>query len=219
MLYQKLQQHILSHTRIIRILLCIFFAVGTFGFIYPPTSSLLISLIPYVLVGNFLMVILFDKSIISSKQYLVFAVIFFVGLGIEILGVSTKIIFGNYTYGNGLGIKICNTPLLIGMNWLFLIYTTRQLFQHVRMHEIFKIIAASASMIVYDYFLEHSAHKMDMWYWEQNIIPLQNYISWFIVSFALHSLVSYSKIVIKNSIANTILIIQSVFFIILYFGL
>lgn len=217
--YTSVQQLIVSNTRIIRILLCIFFSVGISGFIYPPTSLLLISLIPYILVGNFIMLILFDESQISYKQYLVFSVIFLVGLGIEIIGVSTKAIFGNYSYGNSLGVKVFDTPLLIGMNWLFLIYTTRLVFQNFKMNEIFKILGASTTMIVYDYFLEHSAHKMDMWYWEHNIIPLQNYISWFIVSVALHSLVSYSKLIIKNKIANTILIIQSVFFIILYFGL
>ena len=88
------------------------------------------------------MLILFDESHISYKQYIVFAVIFLVGLGIEIIGVSTKAIFGNYSYGNALGVKVFDTPLLIGMNWLFLIYTTRLVFQNFKMNEIFKILGA-----------------------------------------------------------------------------
>lgn len=219
MIHSKIQQNIVQYTKTIQVLLCIFFTVGISGFLYPPTSSLLITLIPFVLLGNFLIVLLFDQTVCTAKHYIVFALIFLFGLGIEIIGVSTKTIFGNYTYGNGLGIKVLHTPLLIGLNWLFLIYTTRLLFQSLRIPEFAKIIAASISMLIYDFFLEHSAPKMDMWYWKDSIIPLQNYVSWFIISVMLHSFISLAHIHITNKIAKTILFIQFIFFVILYIGL
>ena len=38
----------------------------------------------------------------------------------EILGVKFGIIFGDYEYGNALGYKIFEVPLLIGANWAIL---------------------------------------------------------------------------------------------------
>ncbi|HON51667.1 MAG TPA: carotenoid biosynthesis protein [Bacteroidales bacterium] len=211
--------YIKSNNRILQLMLISFFTIGTIGFLYPATKQILITLIPYVLLGNFILVALFDSSQNTKKQLLVYAIIFLLGLGIEIIGVNTSIIFGTYWYGKALGIQVVNTPLLIGLNWLFLVYSTRLLFQSFTIHPYLKIIGASGSMLLYDFFLEQSAHKMDMWYWHNNTIPIQNYIAWFIISVCMHTIVNYAQITISNSIAKTIVYIQFVFFIILFIGL
>ncbi len=45
-----------------------------------------------------------------------------VGFGVEVLGVHTGFPFGRYTYGPVLGWKLLEVPLVIGVNWLLLIY-------------------------------------------------------------------------------------------------
>jgi putative membrane protein len=38
------------------------------------------------------------------------------------LGVHTGILFGNYKYGNALGLKLNDVPILIGINWFIVVY-------------------------------------------------------------------------------------------------
>ena len=54
--------------------------------------------------------------------FLFFLACFFVGITVEIIGINTGILFGDYTYGNVLGLKFKNVPVLIGINWFIIIY-------------------------------------------------------------------------------------------------
>jgi putative membrane protein len=40
---------------------------------------------------------------------------------LEVVGVKTGLIFGEYKYGSTLGIKLFEVPLIIGFNWVFVI--------------------------------------------------------------------------------------------------
>lgn len=82
-------------------------------------------------------------------------------------------IFGTYNYGNALGIKILETPILIGFNWLFLTYCF-SFWDHLGLKSIFVIILAPLLMVLYDLALEHVAPALNMWSWEQNTIPITN---------------------------------------------
>ena len=62
---------------------------------------------------------------------------FMLGLSIEILGVATGLVFGNYHYGASLGTQIFNVPIVIGANWLMLIYCCGGVLQNSKIH-IFK---------------------------------------------------------------------------------
>ena len=49
---------------------------------------------------------------------------FFTGFLVELAGVQTGLIFGEYQYGEVLGWKIWGTPLIIGINWAMLVYAS-----------------------------------------------------------------------------------------------
>jgi putative membrane protein len=44
-------------------------------------------------------------------------------------------------------------------------------------------------MVGLDFFIEQNASKFDFWYWKSGIIPIQNYIAWFVIAFLLNLLV------------------------------
>ncbi|MBK7882949.1 MAG: carotenoid biosynthesis protein [Chitinophagaceae bacterium] len=44
-----------------------------------------------------------------------------IGIAVEIIGVKTGFLFGNYSYGIVLGPKIQSVPILIGINWFIII--------------------------------------------------------------------------------------------------
>ena len=48
--------------------------------------------------------------------------VFAIGMGVEIVGVKTGVLFGEYFYGNNLGLKILGVPILIGINWAVLTF-------------------------------------------------------------------------------------------------
>ena len=58
-----------------------------------------------------------DKSVLLAA-----GVAFVVGMGVELLGVNFGLIFGQYVYGDNLGVKVGGVPLLIGANWVMLTF-------------------------------------------------------------------------------------------------
>jgi bisanhydrobacterioruberin hydratase len=64
--------------------------------------------------------------------------------------------------------------------------------------------------------LEQVASEMDMWHWENNTVPMQNYAAWFAVAVCFHSIFKALKINARNSLAEVILISQFCFFLGLY---
>ncbi|MEL7020517.1 MAG: carotenoid biosynthesis protein, partial [Bacteroidota bacterium] len=55
-----------------------------------------------------------------ARFWAVWWLAFFVGMIVEILGVETGIIFGEYYYGDNLGAKFMGVPYLIGVYWAVL---------------------------------------------------------------------------------------------------
>ena len=138
--------------------------------------------------------------------------IFISGYCIEVVGVKTGLIFGIYNYGNALGIKLFETPLLIGVNWLFLTYTAISITEKLNIKKWLALFVAPALMLVYDIVLELVAPKMDMWNWHNSEVPLKNYIAWYIIAFCFVMLLNAFKIKTSNSLSAIIFICQFLFF-------
>lgn len=198
--------------------LIIFYTVGFAGFLIPFSRSFFIQLIPFALILNFILTAAYHRGKIKSSEIIVFSLIYIVGLGAETAGVQTQMVFGHYTYGSGLGIKVYGTPLLIGLNWLFLVYCTYESARRLNLKGFFRILAASVFMLIYDLILEQAAPDLNMWQWENQSIPLQNYIAWFVLAFIFNMLMFFFKVNTKNKVAVLILLIQAAFFAALFFA-
>ncbi len=199
-----------------KVFFIIFYAVGVAGIAVPYTNPLFIQLIPATLILNLLILTLFHRGRYDSNIVIVSFLIYLIGYAIEVFGVSTGLIFGEYEYGNGLGFKVFDTPLIIGVNWLILVYMTSSVTRKYNIRGFPGIIAASLIMLLYDLVLEQVAPKMDMWYWSNNQVPLQNYVVWFILALGFHSLFKVFNIQTKNSLAEIILVCQFCFFLSLF---
>lgn len=150
-----------------------------------------------------------------KPAHVIFCIICFtVGLVSEIIGVQTGLIFGEYTYGPVLGLKIWDTPVLIGLNWLMLVYCSSVLVNGVlpQLHYFLKAILAAAAMVGLDFFIEPVAVAYDFWSWENEHIPVQNYMAWFLIALVLCML--FQKMVGRqiNKVAVALFILQLVFF-------
>ena len=139
---------------------------------------------------------------------------FIAGVLIEIAGVQTGLIFGNYQYGPVLGPKILGTPIMIGVNWAMLVYCAGAAVNYLvpDVNNWLKAILGAILMTILDVLIEPVAMELNFWSWENNIVPLQNYIAWFFV--ALPLLGAYFHLVGKttNKVAILLFIIQFMFF-------
>lgn len=198
------------------IFLFIFFAVGIAGFLLPATHNLFVKLIPLALLISGVFLFYFHEKY-NSKTIIIFLIVYILGLTVEIIGVNTKLIFGDYTYGNGLGIKIFKTPLIIGLNWLMLVYMSMAVIRRLTKNKIMQAIFAASVLLIYDLVLEQVAPALNMWFWNGDIIPLQNYAAWYIIALFFNVLFIIFKIKTVNKIAPFVLLFQFSFFVILLF--
>lgn len=194
----------------------LFYLVGIAGMLIPYSHEYFNRLTPLALILSFIGLVLFDKTEHSKKTVSLLLSIFILSFIIESIGVNTGVIFGNYQYGNNLGPKIFNTPIIIGFNWVFLVYSTAIIVNKLKLHPVYKVLIASISMLIYDLTMEQMAPELGMWYWQDELIPLQNYLAWFALALIFHSVVRILKINFSNKIALLILSCQFLFFLILY---
>lgn len=170
----------------------------------------------------------------KNKHFFLFVLICFtVGVGVEIIGINTGVLFGDYTYGNVLGYKIQNVPLLIGLNWFIIIYCSGIAIHTLLMKAINRIAADTGktpmalkalSVIVdgatlavfFDWLLEPIAVKLGYWVWNgDGSVPIFNYICWFVVSLLLLTVFHFAKFNKQNKFAVNLLLIQLMFFLLL----
>lgn len=206
-----------NNVKYIRIFFVIFYLVGIAGISFPASSSLFLKLVPLALLLSFAALLLLHPYSFEPKTILVFGAIYLGGFIVEAVGVNTGLIFGHYQYGESLGPKIFQTPLMIGINWLLLVYLTSSLLETSDFRPAVKIVFASGMMLIYDLVLEQMAPVMDMWSWAGNQVPLQNYLAWFSLAVIFHVLIKTAGINTKNPLAWVILSCQFFFFLILYF--
>lgn len=157
---------------------------------------------------------------------------FLTGFLAEVVGVNTGVLFGDYVYGNVLGYKWLQAPLLIGLNWIIVIYCCG-ISTHTFMKVINKVaqdtkqppaILKSLSVIMdgatlavaFDWLMEPVAVKLGFWAWKGNgDIPLYNYFCWFLISVLLLTAFHFLRFNKQNKFAVNLLLIQAMFFLIL----
>lgn len=191
----------------------VFYVIGIIGFSIKYTYSIFIHLTPVVLLMSLALLFYYDRKNITTKTILFYVFIYISSLFIEMYGVNTGILFGDYTYGKGLGVKIIETPILIGINWVLMIYITSSIFTKLKPNFLSQVIIPSSLMISYDIIMERAAPKIDMWSWANDIIPLQNFLMWGGLAILFHSIRYILKIEINNKMATPIFIAQVLLFV------
>lgn len=169
------------------------------------------SLTPVNLIFSLAMILTAHKE--WNRSFGLFIVVCFTtGFLVEVIGVKTGLIFGEYHYGETLGFAISGVPLTIGVNWLMLVYSSACVANSLFENAFVKALFGASLMVLLDVLIEPVAINNDFWYWADNLIPLQNYVAWFVISFFLHSLFQWKFGHIKNRVAWVLMILQFLFF-------
>lgn len=197
------------------------YLAGLIGLNIEATKELFRFLTPFHLLSSAAILIYFESN--RSKPFWMYlAISYLIGFFIEVAGVNTGLIFGEYAYGKTLGLKIWNTPLMIGVNWFVLSFVIAKSLSLWSKKAVFLkntwifSAAGGALMTLLDFFAEPPAIYHDMWSWTSNLPPFQNYFSWFLVSAFLMFIYQKLRIEEFNPLALPILILQFFFFLVQY---
>ena len=181
--------------------------------------------VPFTPVNLFLMLLMLilNEQPINLRFVQAFFMAVVVGMITEMIGVNTGLLFGNYSYGEVFGRKLFGVPVLIGINWFCIVYTShvvaRKFNRNKTKGKLFVALLAAAIATIFDWVMEPVAMKLGFWNWSDGQIPIFNYASWFVISFAVSAAFGYLKIEGNNKFAPYFLMIQVLFFLFLRFTL
>jgi putative membrane protein len=173
----------------------------------------------------------------KNKSFYSFLLIsFLIGMGVEMIGVNTGRLFGSYHYGVKMGATFNAVPWVIGLNWFVLMFCCGIVmtklhhwikgqyeasgFAMTPVIEKLSLVFDGASIaLFFDWVMEPVAVKMGFWEWTEGVIPIYNYVCWFLISMFLLWIFSKLKFSRDNHFAVDLLIIQVLFFLTLRFFL
>ena len=110
------------------------------------------------------------------------------GYWIEWLGIHTRCIFGSYSYGEVLQPNVFGVPIAIGFAWLCMLLSSVAVIQRLypnygRLNIYLFGVMISLFMVIFDGVMEPAATRLGYWNWHSDVIPVQNFVAWFSISF------------------------------------
>lgn len=195
------------------VLLIIFYSVGIVGLALPEQRESFLSLSFFNLMLSFTLLIL-GRHQFSYKLWIYLLFGFSVGMTVEWIGVHTGLLFGEYYYGENLGLKWYGVPIVIGINWLMLTIISSSVAKLIKINKYIQALIGATLMLILDLLIEPFAIVSDYWYWNGEI-PVSNFVTWFIIALFLQIFWFHFNLAEKNKVAVTLYILQLLFFIIL----
>ncbi|MBP6091669.1 MAG: carotenoid biosynthesis protein [Crocinitomicaceae bacterium] len=190
----------------------LFYSVGIIGMTLLNERAYFASLSFLNLLLSFTLVLLARKT--NWKRFIGFlAFSFSIGIIVELIGVHTGLLFGSYQYGENLGIKWFEVPIIIGLNWGILVVISASLVYRFPVSNVIKIILATVFMVLLDFLMEPVANDLDFWSWKNDQIPVYNFVCWFAISLILqYFYFNFNKLAESNRVFNVLYVVMVVFF-------
>ena len=197
--------------RIVLLLLGFLYLVGVVcissGFLKP----LVLSLTPVILLLTIAAQLYFEGE--EYKRVIPAAIIVGVlGYAAEVLGVKGGWLFGYYTYGETLGPKLFEVPLIMAINWMLLVHASVATMRQVFFAPFLAALASAVVITAIDALIEPMAGPLDFWHWENEVIPAQNFLGWLGVGFILSLGYTYLAKPVEKNFSRWVLAMQACFF-------
>lgn len=215
-LTEKIQDWGKRHITLVKLIVSILYLVGISGMAMPELRPYFQLLTPFHLLMTAGVMLMFHRD--WNIPFLIFvALAWTLGYTSEVLGVHTGFPFGNYAYGPVLGIQLMKVPLMIGVNWLILVYLSGAFLKNLIRQDWLASLMGALMMVLIDFAIEPVAIALDFWSWEGNEIPISNYLGWLGVAFIIHMIYRKLQFQKENQIATFLLLNLVAFFVILNF--
>lgn len=221
----------LTRYQVATIIAVIFHTVGFIGILVFKSEAIINTTALNMLLMTLLLFYTHEQT--TAGLLIFFIVCFIVGYSVELIGISTGYLFGNYQYLDVLGPKVRGVPLIIGVNWFIIIYCCGSAMQILlkkitarlapvpetggKLTKILSVIIDGATLaVIFDWLMEPVAVKLGYWQWlGDGDIPLYNYICWFVISILLLFVFQRMQFPKENKFAVNLLLIQTMFFLLL----
>lgn len=135
---------------------------------------------------------------------------------IEVIGVKTGLIFGEYAYIDNLGFFIFEVPPIIGFNWVLIILGSAVFSKKVTESVLIQPFITAILAVFFDWVMEPVAISFSYWQWESSLIPIQNYLAWFCIAFIFSIPIIFFKLKLSK-ISFYYFVTQLVYFLLLRF--
>jgi putative membrane protein len=193
-------------------IIIIFHAVGLAGLSLTISRPVFLLLMPWHLLLMFIVIIMSHKPL--NGHFLLFVLLTGIaGFVVEWIGVHKTWMFGNYSYGDTLGLKLDDIPLIMGVNWFLLVYSAGVLIQRSRVkRKMARIICGALLLVLLDVLIEPVALKLGYWQWTGGNAPFKNYVCWFLVSGIMLFVFEQFKFKQQSIVAPGLLGMQFLFF-------
>lgn len=197
-------------------ILIIFHLIGLIGF-QTPYRDLFITLTPLNLILSLILLIVHHEK--NTKWWLAAIGIYVAGYLVEVAGINTGVIFGEYEYLSALGPEIWGTPPLIGINWLILVISTASIAQILFATKLVRSIVGATLMVMLDAAIEPVAPVLDFWEFSSAAVPTENYLAWWFIGFLMHFVYQKLDVSRSNKLGLSLYNIMLAFFLILNLSL
>ncbi|MCX8011395.1 MAG: carotenoid biosynthesis protein [Ignavibacteria bacterium] len=192
-------------------ILYIISCVGFVGYLFQETRQIMLTLTPLALLIINLVILI---SFLGDIKLLFWSIIVFLFTFIfEVIGVRTKLIFGDLMYGKILGFKLLDIPLIVAFNWTLIIISTLKIARFITKDNFGSAIIASIIVVILDFFLESASIKLGYWSWKDGVIPFHNYFVWFLYSLLISLMLNKLKVRIEPAITVHFFVLQLIFLI------
>ena len=200
-----------TKNNLIIILLFILHFVGGVALSMDSVKSVFLTLTPFNLALTFVLLIWGNEDF-SFNFFKVISVLFLIGFFVEVLGVYSGLLFGEYHYGKTLGFQLLGVPLIIGVNWVLLVVSSFAVSSYFVSNSILTVLLSSVIMVLLDLMIEPVAIRLDFWHWQAEVIPLQNYLMWFLVALLMNWILTFNRFKFNVKLGFGLLISQVLFF-------
>ena len=205
-----------SKDKIGYIIIIVTYLVGVFGFRLEASKELFLLMVPFHLLLVFGIILWLHKT--WDSRFVAFLILCYsISFASEYIGVHTGLLFGDYLYGTVLGLKLADVPLIIGINWVMLIYLAFAISEKLSFSTWLTVFIGAVILTVLDFIMEPGAIRLGFWNWTHGDIPVFNYICWFGLSLLLLVIAKLLKIKAELNISLVIIFCQVLFFFALRF--
>ncbi len=197
------------------VIIYVIYGVGTVSHVNEGTRDLMLSMTPGVLL--FMGLFVMHPDFLDRKWKLLWwaLIIYIITFSLEALGVATGLVFGDYEYGDTLGMKALAVPVVIGFNWVLVVLGAMVLTRRIVSHPLQVAVFTAALTTAFDFVMEPVAIALDYWVWDAVVPPLHNYVAWFVISFAVALSFEHFKLSTRNTLYIHYFLVQLVFFAVL----
>ncbi len=142
---------------------------------------------PLLIALSFFLIVECWHTARAKRNFLIWAAVVIVGgFFAEWIGVHTGILFGSYTYGATLQPQLAGVPVAIGFAWLTSVWGaiawSRKITDNKKNLWIPSLLAALL-MLAFDVIMEPAAVSLNYWNWQGGQVPMNNYLTWFVLGF------------------------------------